>query len=164
MMFRNIIHPFIFVIALFLLAGCTDFEAQERQAELNRQQGTAFLAANRSKEGITVRPSGLQYQMLREGSGPKPTISDRVSVHYRGTLIDGSEFDSSYARGEPATFAVAGVIPGWTEGLQLMSVGSHYRLFVPSDLGYGQKGAGDQIGPNATLVFDVELLEIVGRN
>jgi len=145
-----------------MLVACTDFEAQERLAEQNRQQGVTFLAANGSKEGMTVRPSGLQYKVLREGSGSKPTISDRVTVHYRGTLIDGTEFDSSYARGEPASFAVAGVIAGWTEGLQLMSVGSHYRFFVPSDLGYGQKGAGDKIAPNTTLIFEVELLEIDG--
>ncbi len=162
-MSRNMIHPFIFVIALLLLAGCTDFEAQEKQAELNRQQGAAFLAANRSKSGVKLRPSGLQYQVLREGSGPKPTISDRVTVHYRGTLIDGTEFDSSYARGESTAFAVAGVIPGWTEGLQLMSVGSQYRLFVPGVLGYGSSGAGDKIGPDATLIFDVELLAIEDR-
>lgn len=148
------------LLALFMIAGCTDFEAQEKVAELNRQQGSAFLAENGAKEGVIVRPSGLQYKELRQGSGPKPTISDRVTVHYRGTLIDGTEFDSSYARGEPTTFALAGVIPGWTEGLQLMSVGSHYQFFVPSGLGYGLKGAGDQIGPNATLIFDVELLEI----
>ena len=146
-----------------LLGSCTDFEAQEKLAESNRQQGEAFLGANGEKEGITVRPSGLQYKILRQGSGLKPSISDRVTVHYRGTLIDGTEFDSSYARGEPTSFAVAGVIPGWTEGLQLMSVGSHYCFFVPSDLGYGQKGAGDKIGPNATLTFEVELLEIVGK-
>lgn len=160
---RNIIHSFVLIGTLFLIGGCTDFEAQEKLAELNRQQGAAFLSENRSREGVTVRPSGLQYKVLRESSGSKPTISDRVTVHYRGRLIDGTEFDSSYERGEPATFPLAGVIPGWTEGLQMMSVGSHYRFFVPSDLGYGQKGAGDQIGPDATLIFDVELLHIHGK-
>ena len=150
------------ILLVGLLASCTDFEAQEKLAEANRQQGAAFLAANGDKEGITLRPSGLQYKVLRHGSGLKPSISDKVTVHYRGTLIDGTEFDSSYARGEPTTFAVAGVIPGWTEGLQLMSVGSHYRFFVPSELGYGYKGAGNDIGPNATLLFEVELLEING--
>lgn len=160
---RNIIHSFVLIVVLFLIGGCTDFEAQEKAAELNRQQGAAFLSENRSREGVTVRPSGLQYKVLRESSGPKPTISDRVTVHYRGRLIDGTEFDSSYGRGEPTTFPLAGVIPGWTEGLQMMSVGSKYRLFVPSDLGYGQKGAGDQIGPDATLIFDVELLHINGK-
>lgn len=159
---RIAIQLFVIPMAMLLIAGCTDFEAQERLAESNRQQGEAFLSANRGKEGIVVRPSGLQYKVLRQGSGPKPTLSDRVTVHYRGTLIDGTEFDSSYARGEPTTFAVAGVIPGWTEGLQLMSVGSHYYFFVPSDLAYGYKGAGDDIGPNATLIFEVELLEING--
>ena len=150
------------ILLMGLLVSCTDFEAQEKLAESNRQQGEAFLGANGEKEGVTVRPSGLQYKILRQGSGLKPSISDRVTVHYRGTLIDGTEFDSSYARGEPTAFAVAGVIPGWTEGLQLMSVGSHYCFFVPSALGYGYKGAGGDIGPNATLIFDVELLEING--
>ncbi len=153
---------FLPVLLVGLLVACTDFTGQERLAESNRQQGASFLGANGEKEGIIVRPSGLQYKVLRQGSGLKPTISDRVTVHYRGTLIDGTEFDSSYARGEPTTFAVAGVIPGWTEGLQLMSVGSHYCFFVPSELGYGYKGAGDDIGPNATLIFEVELLEING--
>lgn len=157
---RNIIHPFILLLALFLLAGCTDFEAKEKLAEQNRQQGEAFLAANTGKDGVIVRPSGLQYKVLHEGNGAKPGIDDHVTVHYRGTLIDGSEFDSSYARGEPSTFALNGVIRGWTEGLQLMSVGSKYRLFVPSMLGYGQSGKDDKIGPNATLIFDVELLAI----
>jgi len=147
-------------MVLFLLAGCTDFEAQQKLAEQNRQQGEQFLASNKDKEGVIVRPSGLQYMVLREGSGAKPTITDSVTVHYRGTLIDGSEFDSSYARGEPSTFALNGVIRGWTEGLQLMSVGSKYRLFVPSALGYGPDGKGDKIGPAATLIFDVELLAI----
>jgi len=148
------------LIALFLIAGCTDFEAKEKLAEQNRQQGVAFLAANAGKDGIIVRPSGLQYKVLRQGSGSKPTITDSVTVHYRGTLIDGSEFDSSYDRGEPSTFAVNGVIRGWTEGLQLMSVGSRYLLFVPSALAYGSGGKGDKIGPEATLIFDVELLAV----
>ena len=155
-------RPLLSILLMGLLVACTDFEALEKLAESNRQQGSTFLAANGGKEGITVRPSGLQYKVLRQGSGLKPTISDRVTVYYRGTLIDGTEFDSSYARGEPTTFAVAGVIPGWTEGLQLMSVGSHYCFFVPPELGYGYKGAGNDIGPNATLIFEVELLEING--
>jgi len=163
MMSRNIIHPLILLIALFLIAGCTDFEAKEKLAEQNRQQGEQFLAANAGKEGVIVRPSGLQYKVLRDAEGAKPKISDSVTVHYRGTLINGSEFDSSYGRGEPSVFSMNGVIRGWTEGLQLMSVGSKYRLFVPSYLGYGQGGAGDRIGPNATLVFDVELLAINGE-
>jgi len=129
-------------------------------AAKNREVGKAFLMENANRPGVVVRPSGLQYKVLREGDGPKPTVADRVTVHYRGTLIDGTEFDSSYARGEPATFALGGVIRGWTEGLQLMSVGSHYRLFVPPMLGYGSGGAGDKIGPDATLIFDVELVDI----
>lgn len=155
---------FLALVTLGLLVSCTDFEAQEKLAEQNRQQGAAFLKANADKEGVVSRPSGLQYKVLRRADGPKPSISDSVTVHYRGTLIDGSEFDSSYARDEPAVFAVNGVIRGWTEGLQLMSVGSEYRLFVPSYLGYGQAGAGDKIGPDATLVFDVELLAISGKD
>ena len=151
---------FVMLATFFLIVGCSGVEEQAALAVKNQEVGKAFLAANASKQGIVVRPSGLQYKVLREGSGPKPKLSDRVTVHYRGTLIDGTEFDSSHARGEPSSFALNGVIRGWTEGLQLMSVGSHYCFFVPSELGYGQKGAGDKIGPNATLVFDVELLEI----
>jgi len=142
---------------------------QEQQAkmavsgEANKRSGTAFLAANKQKDNITTTPSGLQYEMLRAAEGAKPVATDTVKVHYKGTLIDGTEFDSSYARGEPATFPLSGVIPGWTEGVQLMSVGSKYRLFVPSELGYGERGAGAKIGPNAALIFEVELLEIVKK-
>ena len=123
-------------------------------------KGEAFLAENRSKEGVVVTSSGLQYQVLEEGDGPKPSATDRVTVHYRGTLIDGTEFDSSYRRGRPATFGLNQVIRGWTEGLQLMGVGSTYRLFIPSNLAYGKRGAGNLIGPDEALIFDVELLEI----
>jgi len=126
----------------------------------NRTEGEAFLAENQEKEGIITTESGLQYIVLREGDGPKPKETDRVAVHYRGTLIDGTEFDSSYKRGEPITFEVMGVIAGWTEALQLMNVGSKYRLFIHSELGYGERGAGADIGPNATLIFEVELLSI----
>ncbi len=112
-------------------------------------------------ETITTE-SGLQYEMLREGDGPSPTATDQVVLHYRGTLTDGSQFDSSYDRGEPATFPVNGVIPGFGEALQLMSVGGHIRVTIPSELAYGEAGAGDVIGPNETLVFEIELLEIVG--
>ena len=112
-------------------------------------------------ETITTE-SGLQYEMLREGDGPSPTATDQVVLHYRGTLTDGSQFDSSYDRGEPATFPVNGVIPGFGEALQLMSVGGHIRVTIPSELAYGEAGAGDAIGPNETLVFEIELLEIVG--
>lgn len=122
--------------------------------------GEAFLAENAAREGVTVTESGLQYEVLTEGDGAKPTADDTVSVHYAGTLMNGTEFDSSIARGEPATFPLKGVIPGWTEGVQLMSVGSKFRFVIPSDLAYGDRGAGQAIGPGETLVFEVELLEI----
>ena len=129
----------------------------------NKKEGEDFLAANKSKEGVITLPSGLQYKILKEGSGPKPSSTDSVVCNYRGTLINGTEFDSSYKRGQPATFAVNGVIKGWTEALQLMSVGSKWQLFIPSDLAYGQRGAGADIGPNATLIFEVELLSIQAK-
>lgn len=129
-------------------------------SEKNRADAEAFLAANKNKEGVVTTKSGLQYKVLKQGNGPKPQKQDRVSVHYRGTLLDGTEFDSSYKRDKPATFQVSGVIPGWTEALQLMNVGSKYRLFIPSDLAYGSRGAGRKIGPNSMLIFDVELLNI----
>jgi FKBP-type peptidyl-prolyl cis-trans isomerase len=126
----------------------------------NKKEGDAFLAANKGKEGVVTLPSGLQYKILKEGTGPKPTASDTVVCNYKGTLIDGKEFDSSYKRGEPATFPVGGVIKGWTEALQLMPVGSKWQLFIPADLGYGDRGAGADIGPGATLIFEVELMSI----
>ncbi len=132
--------------------------------ETNRAAGEAFLAENAKKEGVVTTASGLQYQVVNAGTGPKPEASDQVRVHYTGTLLDGTEFDSSHTRGQPATFYLNRVIRGWTEGLQLMPVGSKYRLFIPSDLAYGPRGAGQKIGPHATLIFDVELLEIVGQN
>jgi FKBP-type peptidyl-prolyl cis-trans isomerase FklB len=129
-------------------------------ADKNKTEGEAFLAANKSKDGVVTLPSGLQYKILTAGAGPKPTASDSVKCNYRGTLINGSEFDSSYKRGQPATFAVGQVIKGWTEALQLMPVGSKWQLFVPASLAYGERGAGAEIGPNATLIFEVELLSI----
>jgi FKBP-type peptidyl-prolyl cis-trans isomerase len=129
-------------------------------SEKNRQDADAFLTANKNKEGIVTTDSGLQYKVLKKGDGPKPQKTDRVTVNYSGTLLDGTEFDSSYKRGQPATFQVGGVIPGWTEALQLMNVGSKYQLFIPPELAYGQRGAGRRIGPNAMLIFDVELLSI----
>ncbi len=131
--------------------------------EKNLAEGEAFLAENKTKEGVQTTESGLQYQVIKEGDGPKPQADDTVSVHYRGMLVDGTEFDSSHRRGEPTTFPLGGVIPGWTEGLQLMPVGSTYKLFLPAKLAYGEKGAGAQIGPNATLIFEVELLEIAEK-
>ena len=124
------------------------------------QVGIDYLAANKEKEGVMTTESGLQYEVLTAAEGPKPTSDDTVSVHYVGTLINGNEFDSSIARGEPAQFPLKGVIPGWTEGLQLMNVGSKYRFVIPSDLAYGDRGAGQAIGPGETLIFEVELLEI----
>lgn len=139
-------------------------KAQEKQrlaAENNKQAGEAFLKANQSKEGVVVLPSGLQYKILTAGTGPKPAASDTVNCNYRGTLIDGTEFDSSAKHGGPATFPVSGVIHGWTEALQLMPVGSKWQLFIPADLAYGERGApGGQIGPNSTLIFEVELVSI----
>jgi len=139
-------------------------EAKMQQAgEENKKDGEAFLAANKAKADVVTLPSGLQYKILKAGTGPKPTATDSVVCNYRGTLIDGKEFDSSYKRGQPATFPVNGVIKGWTEALQLMPVGSKWQLFVPSDLAYGARGAGADIGPNATLIFEVELLSIQGK-
>lgn len=133
----------------------------EAEASDNAAAGEAFLAENASKDGVMVTESGLQYEVLRAGDGAMPTAEDRVSIHYKGTLLDGTQFDSSYDRGEPAVFGVSGVIPGFSEGLQLMSVGGQYRFFIPSDLAYGPQGSGATIGPNATLIFEVELLEVV---
>lgn len=126
----------------------------------NMKEGETFLAENKKKEGVVTLPSGLQYKVVTAGNGKKPKSSDTVTTHYRGTLIDGSEFDSSYKRGQPASFPVTGVIAGWTEALQLMPAGSKWQLFVPASLAYGPRGAGQMIGPNATLIFEVELLSI----
>ncbi len=134
--------------------------ASSEQAQKNTQEGQNFLAANKKKEGVVTLPSGLQYQIIKPGTGAMPAATDRVVTHYRGTLIDGTEFDSSYRRGQPATFPVGGVIGGWTEALQLMKVGGKWKLFVPPNLAYGRRGSGSKIGPNATLIFEVELLEI----
>jgi FKBP-type peptidyl-prolyl cis-trans isomerase len=139
-------------------------EKQKAAAEVNKKEGEAFLAANKSKPGVVTLPSGLQYKILTAGTGPKPTATDSVNCNYRGTLIDGKEFDSSYKRGKPVTFPVTGVIKGWTEALQLMPVGSKWQLFIPSDLAYGDRGAGADIGPGATLVFEVELISIEDKS
>jgi FKBP-type peptidyl-prolyl cis-trans isomerase len=136
-------------------------EKAERETTENLAAGEAFLAENATKEGVQITESGLQYRVIEEGSGANPSATSSVTVHYRGTLIDGTEFDSSYSRGEPATFGLNQVIPGWTEGLQLMNVGSKYEFVIPSDLGYGERGTqGGSIGPNATLIFQVELISI----
>ena len=128
--------------------------------QANAAAATVFLTENGAREGVLTTPSGLQYEVLEAGAGASPGANDRVQVHYRGTLLDGTEFDSSYARGEPVVFGVGQVISGWTEALQLMQVGAKYKLFIPSDLAYGAGGAGDLIGPNAALIFEVELLDI----
>jgi FKBP-type peptidyl-prolyl cis-trans isomerase FklB len=128
--------------------------------ERNKKEGEAFLAENKKKPDVTTLPSGLQYKVITMGTGPKPTATDTVTTHYRGTLIDGKQFDSSYDRGEPTSFGVSQVIKGWTEALQLMPVGSKWQLFIPSELAYGERGAGADIGPNATLIFDIELIKI----
>ncbi|MCC6302739.1 MAG: FKBP-type peptidyl-prolyl cis-trans isomerase [Gammaproteobacteria bacterium] len=133
---------------------------QAAKAEKTLKTGQAFLAENKAKKGVVTRPSGLQYQVIKDGGGKNPAATDTVEVNYRGTLIDGTEFDSSYKRGETATFPVNQVIQGWQEVLPLMKVGSHWKVFIPSDLAYGERGAGGLIGPNETLVFDIELLAI----
>jgi len=131
------------------------------QGEANKKAGEAFLSENKTKDGVVTLPSGLQYKILTEGTGPKPAATDTVVCNYKGALLDNTEFDSSYKRGQPATFPVSGVIKGWTEALQLMPVGSKWQLFIPSDLAYGARGGpGGGIGPNATLVFEVELMSI----
>jgi FKBP-type peptidyl-prolyl cis-trans isomerase FklB len=137
--------------------------AQKRAEESSKEAvaaGQAFLKENGQRPEVTTTASGLQYLVINEGEGASPKATDKVTVHYRGTLLNGKEFDSSYRRGQPASFPVNGVIPGWVEALQLMKVGSKWRLFIPSELAYGARGAGQDIGPNETLVFEVELLEI----
>jgi FKBP-type peptidyl-prolyl cis-trans isomerase len=135
-------------------------EKQKVAAETNKKEGDAFLAENKAKPGVVALPSGLQYKILTPGTGPKPTAADTVVCNYKGTLVNGTEFDASDKHGGPATFPVGGVIKGWTQALQLMPVGSKWQLFIPADLAYGSRGAGPDIGPGATLVFEVELLSI----
>lgn len=138
--------------------------AAKEQSDKNRKAGEDFLVANKGKEGVVTLPSGLQYKILKTGEGPKPTAADTVVCNYKGTLIDGKEFDSSSKRGQPATFPVGGVIKGWTEALQLMPVGSTWQLFIPPDLAYGDRQAGPDITPGSTLVFEVELISIQQKN
>lgn len=143
-------------------------EAKQREAaaamgKVNAEAGEKFLAENGQRPEVVTTPSGLQYEVLQQGEGPKPQAHDQVKVHYTGRLLDGTVFDSSVERGEPATFGVTQVIPGWVEALQMMNAGSRWRLFIPSTLAYGPNGAGGAIGPNATLIFDVELLEVIGK-
>lgn len=134
---------------------------QKEKMEINKKAGEEFLHINKGRAGVVELPSGLQYQVLKQGNGAKPSATDKVKCHYHGTLINGTVFDSSVQRGQPAVFGVNQVIPGWVEALQLMPVGSKWRLFIPSNLAYGEQGAGEMIEPNSTLIFDVELLDIV---
>ncbi len=135
--------------------------ASQREAQKALEEGNAFLEKNKAREGVTTTESGLQYEVITAGTGEKPTATDQVRVHYHGTLIDGKVFDSSVDRGEPVVFGVNQVIPGWTEALQLMPVGSKWKIYLPSNIAYGERGAGGDIGPNSVLIFEVELLEIV---
>ena len=135
-------------------------EANKQIGEKNKKEGEIFLAQNKTKEGVKTLPSGLQYKVVKAGTGKKPKATDTVVTHYKGTLLDGTEFDSSFKRNQPATFKVNGVIRGWTEALQLMEEGAKWILYVPAALAYGDRGAGQQIGPNATLIFEVELISI----
>jgi len=139
-------------------------EQMQKAGEANKKEGEAFLAANKSKDGVVALPSGLQYKILTLGTGPKPAAADTVVCNYRGTLINGTEFDSSYKRGQPATFPISGVIKGWTEALPLMPVGSKWQLFIPSELAYGERAPDPEIGPNSTLIFEVELLSIQAKS
>ncbi len=138
-------------------------EKQEKAQEENEAKGKKFLEENAKKDGVVTLPSGLQYKILKEGTGAKPGLEDKVTTHYHGTTVDGEVFDSSVDRGQPATFPVGGVIKGWTEALQMMPTGSKWQLFIPSELAYGTRGAGPKIGPNSTLIFDVELISIEGK-
>lgn len=147
----------------FMALEAKQNEAAKKMGEVNKAAGEAFLNENGKRAEVKTTASGLQYEVLAEGNGDKPTANDTVVVHYTGKLIDGTVFDSSVERGQPATFGVTQVIPGWVEALQLMSVGAKWRLFIPSNLAYGPNGAGNLIGPNATLIFDVELLNIAGK-
>jgi FKBP-type peptidyl-prolyl cis-trans isomerase len=135
-------------------------EERQSKAKTAKDAGEKFLAENAKKSGVKTTASGLQYEIVQEGSGANPKATDRVTVHYKGTLIDGTEFDSSYSRGQPVTFPLGNVIPGWTEGLQLIKTGGKAKLYIPSNLAYGERGAGAKIGPNETLIFEVELISI----
>lgn len=153
---NRIIAVFIAFITGFIMFSMANAASPEE----NKAAGEKFLAENKQKAEVKTTASGLQYQILTEGSGKSPAASDQVTVHYRGTTIDGSEFDSSYKHGAPLTFPLNRVIAGWTEGLQLMKEGAKYRLFIPSQLAYGERGAGRAIGPNSALIFDVELIKV----
>ncbi|EIJ43430.1 FKBP-type peptidyl-prolyl cis-trans isomerase [Beggiatoa alba B18LD] len=148
-------------IATFQKERMAQLEAKRKAtAEKNQAEGDKFLEENKKKEGVTTLPSGLQYKVITEGAGKTPKLTDTVTTHYKGTLINGKEFDSSYSRGQPATFPVNGVIAGWTEALQLMKEGSKWQLFIPAKLAYGERAMGETIEPNSTLIFDIELLSV----
>lgn len=149
------------ILQSFIMSRSQKMEAERAEKGLqNLEKSNAYLELNKTKEGVITTESGLQYKIIKEGNGPVPGINDEVVVHYKGTLTDGTQFDSSFDRGEPATFPVTGVIKGWTEILQLMKTGSQYQVFIPPHLGYGERGAGNQIEPNVVLIFDMELLDI----
>lgn len=149
------------ILQSFIMGKNQEMESQmEEKGVENLERANAFLELNKTKEGVITTQSGLQYKVIQQGNGPRPKETDEVVVHYKGTLMDGTQFDSSIDRGEPATFAANQVIPGWTEVLQLMPAGSKYQVFIPPSLGYGPRGAGELIGPNSVLIFDIELLEI----
>ena len=152
-----------FGVVLLVLVGLLVWAGTQRAVEATRPADLAYLAAHKGKPGVKTTASGLQYEVLTEGTGPKPTAADTVAVHYEGKLVDGTVFDSSIARGQPAVFPLGQVIPGWTEGVQLMHTGSKYRFTIPPELGYGPRGAGGVIPPNAVLVFEIELLGVQGR-
>ena len=154
--------PQLFMSVITIILASTLFSmANAKTAEENQAEGIAFLVINAKKDGIVTTESGLQYQIINEGEGASPSATDKVTVHYQGTTLDGTEFDSSYKRGQPATFPLNRVIAGWTEGLQLMKEGAKYQFFIPPGLAYGKRGAGRVIAPNSTLIFDVELLKVV---
>lgn len=150
----------ITLLSLGLMVGSTVYADESSSTATKKMPGEAFLDANKNKPGVITLPDGLEYKIIKQGNGPKPTETDTVTVNYAGKLVDGTEFDSSYKRGQPASFPVVGVIPGWTEALKLMPVGSTWELYVPASLAYGDQGAPPSIGPNETLIFKVELLGI----
>ncbi|MDT8406103.1 MAG: FKBP-type peptidyl-prolyl cis-trans isomerase [Methylococcales bacterium] len=151
-------YRFLLTTTLALIVGAVTVHAGT--PEENLAQGKAFLESNAKQDGINTTASGLQYQIIKPGAGAQPAAASSVTVHYRGVTLDGKEFDSSYKRGQPATFPLNRVIPGWTEGVQLMREGAHYKLFIPAELAYGKRGAGPVIEPNSTLIFDIELLKV----
>lgn len=157
---KNIQTRIVAILTAFLIGFVMFSMANATTPAENLAAGEKFLADNAKNAGVVTTASGLQYLVFNEGTGATPKATDNVTVHYKGTTIDGKEFDSSYSRGEPATFPLNGVIPGWTEGVQLMKEGAKYRFFIPSKLAYGERGAGRAIGPNAALIFDVELIKV----